>query len=405
MKTLAFSILLLAVLGLSAGANAQDSLNVSRVWQTPIMPTVNAVAVAGNYAYVVTSGLGLCVFNIANPAAPVFMGYCVVQGNAYGVAVSGNYAYVSDGGTRLNVINITNPSAPAIVSFLSCTGNARGVAISGNYLYLADGASGLRVINITNPLAPELSASLNILASSSCYSVTVSGNYAYVGSTGGMQVVNVEYPTYPWPLGSAQGNGTIYGVAVAGNFAYAADSYGLYVIYIANPAMPVPCAAFSLGTTAYGISVTGDYAYVADGANGLGVINTSNPLVPAVAGYYNTSGESRGVVVSGIYAYVADGYYFGIYNISRFVSPPRTPDSLVIQYLQQTQRMQLNWARVLTDTSNNPISISRYTIYRSASPDSVQWDSVGAPVPPDTTMFVDSTATGVNGFYRVKAIK
>jgi hypothetical protein len=310
---------------------------------------------------------------------------------------------VTDNIRRLNVINITDPAAPALAAFLSFPGSAFGVAVSGNFAYLADGNSGLKVINITNPAAPVLTGEFL-----GCYGrgVAISGNYAYVAAgTSGLRVINIANPATPALVGSATLPGHAYGIAVSGNYAYVADGdSGLYVICITNPAAPVTLGSHPL-RLAWGMSVTGDYAYVADFNDGLRVINITNPAAPALAGYYDTPGSSQGVALSGVYAYVADGSYFGIYDISHFVTPPNAPDSLVIQYLPQTQRMQVNWARVLTDTSNHPISVSRYTIYRSASLDSVHWDSVGVPVPPDTTMFVDSMGTGVNGFYRVKAIK
>ena len=84
-------------------------------------------------------------------------------------------------------------------------------------------------------------------------------------------------------------------------------------------------------------------------------------------------------------------------------SAPQAPDSLVIQYLASSGFIQLNWAPVLTDTSGSPVDINRYVVYRTLNPDSTQWDSIGTPDPPDTTVFIDFSATGFRAFYIVKA--
>ncbi len=51
---------------------------------------------AGRYLYV-ASGYGLRVLDVANPAAPVSVGFYDTPGTANGVAVAGDYVYVADG--------------------------------------------------------------------------------------------------------------------------------------------------------------------------------------------------------------------------------------------------------------------------------------------------------------------
>ena len=58
------------------------------------------------------------------------------------VAVAGSYAYVADWFGGLRVINVANPAAPIEVGFYDTPGNASGVAVAGSYAYVADSEAG-----------------------------------------------------------------------------------------------------------------------------------------------------------------------------------------------------------------------------------------------------------------------
>ena len=114
---------------------------------------VEAVAVAGGYAYFADSGNGLRVIDVGDPVAPVQVGYCDIQGRASGVAVAGGYAYIASGDLR--VIDVTDPAAPVEVGYYHTPGSARNVAVDSSHAYVADGSRGLRVIDVENPTHPK----------------------------------------------------------------------------------------------------------------------------------------------------------------------------------------------------------------------------------------------------------
>ena len=136
-------------------------------------------------------------------------------------------------------------------------------------------------------------------------------------------------------------------------------------------------------------------------------MNISDPASPYEVGHYDTPGSAKGVAVVGCRAYVADYVNFGIYDISYFAPcpPPIAPDSLTILYVPDTQDFRLSWAPVLHDTAGSPVQVNHYVVFRGPTPDSVG-DSIGAPTPPDTTVFIDTTAfsIGAKFFYQVKAV-
>jgi hypothetical protein len=112
------------------------------------------------------------------------------------------------------------------------------------------------------------------------------------------------------------------------------------------------------------------------------------------------------VVVNGCRAYVAECFYFRVYDISYFTPcperVPRAPDSLTVRYDSESNHCILNWASVRFDTSGAALSIDRYLITRTTA-GITYW--IGDPSPPDTTIFIDSTAIEREAYYEVKAVK
>lgn len=327
-------------------------------------------------------------------------------GYAQAVAVSGVYAYVADGNGGLRIINISNPGSPTLAGFCAwLTCSVAGVAVRGNYAYLADDNRGLYIVDISNPASPTLAGSWPYIEMGA-FRVVVSGVYAYIASyMNGLWIFNISNPSNPFLIANNPCD-PVLGVAVSGNYAYLAENDGLRIMDISMPQLPRPVSFYNTPGEPTGVVVTGAYAYVTDGSSGLRVLNISNPASPTLAGFYNTQGYTLAVAVSGCRGYVADYTHFGIYDISYFQpcpAPPQRVDSLVVQYQADADRVLLNWAAVTADTNGNAVDVSRYVVYRADGVNAVVWDSVGVPVPADTTVFFDSTNAG-RRFYYVKAV-
>jgi hypothetical protein len=75
------------------------------------MGYANAVAVAGNYAYVADDWNGLLIMDITNPSAPAFAGkYNIGSASSLDVAVAGNYVYIAGWVTGLSILNVEKPA-------------------------------------------------------------------------------------------------------------------------------------------------------------------------------------------------------------------------------------------------------------------------------------------------------
>jgi len=146
---------------------------------------------------------------------------------------------------------------------------------------------------------------------------------AFVGSGGGIYVLDVSVPAFPVKLSEIGTRGLVQGLCYLNNRLYVADvAAGLRIISVSDPAHPVEVGYCDTPGNALGVAVIGDYAYVADGVDGLRVISVTDPAHPAEVGYYDTPGYAYGVAVIGDYAYVAADLY-GLRVIS--VADPANP--------------------------------------------------------------------------------
>lgn len=247
---------------------------------TLAIPGIRGIAVIGTTAYV-TDGSNLKIVDVANPAAPAITGSVVINavagGSANSVAISGAYAYVMDG-INLTVVNIANPAAPMIAATLPIkpVGGVPGagmIAISGTTAYVTDRVSSLTAVNIATPTAPVISAT--IATNSAPHQLAISGNYVYVQTGVGADIVNFTVPTGPVIAGNVPVSGA---VAVNGSYLYMCGGVqgGAKFFDISVPASPKLMG--SIGGTPLGggvctsLSTNGNSAYTTDDWGNLNII-------------------------------------------------------------------------------------------------------------------------------------
>ena len=136
-----------------------------------------SVAVAGNYAYI-TTGYGLQIANVVNPAAPTEVARFESTGALQEVAVAGNYAYATSYNTGLHIINVANPAAPVEVGHFDTPVSA--LAVFNHHAYVQYNNGLLVTINVANPAVPVEVATF--APPFSWVGLTVSGNYVYLAS-------------------------------------------------------------------------------------------------------------------------------------------------------------------------------------------------------------------------------
>lgn len=198
---------------------------------------------------------------------------------------------------------------------------AYSVTLEGDYAYIGT-TTGVAILNIANPASIEKLASIDTLRDSRC---VVLGRYAYVSSASadqGLIVIDVSDRARPRVLGRHRGPAGYSEVQVSGRYAYAVPSTGgLDVIDISQPAQPWLVGSVSWAGTAGRVRLTGRTAYVSRGEGGVRIVDVSEAASPRVVG--EVAIEGRGGLITLVNGHLAVATERGVclYDISA----PRTP--------------------------------------------------------------------------------
>ena len=318
------------------------SLQIARAWTEPTGAppggNVSAPLNVGSDAQYKSGALGVGgAFEVGSDAH-----LAVLNGEVGIGTTTPQEKLVLDGGNFLQTANnpihvsaINDDSTKALLL-------AKGVYISGKYAYIAS-SEGLEILDISDPANPTHVGAIFdntslLLAGSN--DIHVSGKYAYIASVEGVEIIDVSNPNSPTHKGSIFDG--ICGASctllfpqkiyVSGKYAYVSSSEGLEILDISDPANPTHAGAiFNDSSTIMGdgMYISGKYAYMTDeDDDGVGIINISDPANPTQVGQItdNSDRALRGalnIYVSGKYAYVTSFTEHGLEIID--ISDPANP--------------------------------------------------------------------------------
>jgi len=232
------------------------------------------------------------IFNVVNPASPVFTGKIKTPGDPkavyYGaITISGTptgHIYVSNAGSApgMSAINVSVPAAPITSAFLPALAAVSGIAYTPFYsngkVFIAYGSAGLRIIDVSSPSSPSLLSTVALSGDSRA--VVVGGNYAYV----------------------------------------AARDSGVHIINVINAASPVKIKTIKT-PRARGVATNGTILCVAASDSGMGLIDISDPANASVISYTGSSVYGENVTVNGNIAGLTDYGQITFYDITTLTVP------------------------------------------------------------------------------------
>jgi hypothetical protein len=154
------------------------------------------VAIRGDLAYV-AGGNGLRIVDLADPTGPKTVGTWAGWGWAEAIAVAGDYAYLTESSSGLAIIDVSDPAEPVLAGLLPLD-FVSGLCVSPPYVFLATGW-GLVVVDASDPTIP---IGMGIFGPSLGRSPALHGSVLY-GSRGfdGIVAVDVSNPLEPDLLG------------------------------------------------------------------------------------------------------------------------------------------------------------------------------------------------------------
>jgi len=171
-----------------------DGIGDLRVWRATYSPSYDlwfgnqlsspstpgsarGIAKEDTLVFLAMEEVGLAIFDVSTPGAPVEIGHVDTPGEARAIAVHGGYAYIADWRQGLAVVDVSDPTDPAIVGSASTDGNAEGVFYRDGEVFVADHAGGLVVFDVTDPSAP---ARADYYETPFANAVWVTDEYVYV---------------------------------------------------------------------------------------------------------------------------------------------------------------------------------------------------------------------------------
>jgi hypothetical protein len=148
-----------------------DGIGDLRVWRATYSPSYDlwfgnqlsspstpgsarGIAKEDTLVFLAMEEVGLAIFDVSTPGAPIEIGHVDTPGEARAIAVHGGYAYIADWRQGLAVVDVSDPTDPAIVGSASTDGNAEGIFYRDGEVFVADHAGGLVVFDVTDPSAP-----------------------------------------------------------------------------------------------------------------------------------------------------------------------------------------------------------------------------------------------------------
>jgi hypothetical protein len=260
----------------------------------------------GNRAYIAHDDLGLVIYDITTPTAPVKLG-SYVTANVLEVRVVGTTAYVAASTTGLHVVDVSNPASPAFVGGVDPPGTATGLDVSGGHAYLASGSAGLHVISLAVPSSPAVVGTLDTAGSAA--DVRVTGTVAFVADGANLRAIDVSIPATPTQISAVTVSSA--SVVLSGNTAYVANNRSVRPVDITTP------ASMSLGTAALphaeveDLFLSGTTLCAADKTMGVRRYDVTTPLTLVPLSDYLSVPELVDIELAGDYVF---GNYDVVYN-------------------------------------------------------------------------------------------
>lgn len=257
-------------------------------------------------------GEGLLIFDVKDPASPVFVRNVPLEGSLEKVVVQGNYAYLVCGFQGLTIMDITNPFEPVKVDHYSTAGYAQDVYVSGDDLYLIDRENGVLIIQLKDGKDPTLISKIILPAKYSSGNDPVngverSGSILYVTSRPYFYIFNIATPEKPVKVGEMElsvGEDLL----VRDQLLYAMElGKTVHIFSITNPEKLKEITTLELPITCEQMQLCGDRLLFANGEKGaIEIYDVSSPEAPKALGSYESS-QLTGFIGNGEYLYTLKG--------------------------------------------------------------------------------------------------
>jgi len=297
-----------------------DEQNPVRLSWTPI--PLNDFALQDSLVYTISGDNLFRIYNITNPASPVFRGSCSDSGDL--VSVAGNAAFIG-GRWGLYVIDVANPTSPHRIG--SWGSAIEQVEARGHLCYVTTfnpNVPGEITFHVLDVAVPSLPYQIGALDSVGGYGVYLVDTLAFCSGDADLirfSIVSVADSTRPYALSAIDQGGWGMGMWTSGLAQAAFGAFhwgGLYVFDTRNTSNPVRDTFLLDADAAVDVYIDNDRAYVADQMSGLKILDVRDPARPTTLGAYDSGGQfphMSSVVTRDSFAFV-DWFWFRVVDVS-----------------------------------------------------------------------------------------
>jgi len=253
-------------------------------------------------------------FDVTNLNFPILKGQLNIETGLGAIAVQGNYAYVvEDPSSDFFIVNITSDTTPVRMSKITLPGGSgRSIFVSGNYAYVGTTTGLIKeffIIDISNPLLPIVKSSVDIPGDVN--GITVLGGIAYLATSdpaGEMTIYDVSIPTGPSfrskynPSGTTMPGKSIFAESTDRIYLGRSGSGGMMdfeyqVIDGTNPYVPTYVTSKGILNSVLGLRVSGALTFMVVGVanNEFQVYRTDPNNVVSFYGNLNITNVASGI--------------------------------------------------------------------------------------------------------------
>jgi hypothetical protein len=225
---------------------------------TPAFPM--SIAIDNNYAFF---GGGMTPYfmiaDISDINFPVQKGITYsLSGTSGQISIKGNYAFMTTTSDTLYSIDISDKTNPTVVGKLNVGSSPRGIAIKGNYAYVGT-TGGLKVVDISNSINMNV---VNTFGSGYSYlDSDLPNNRLFVSKTNGFDVIDIFNPTVPSPLFQGIGGNSSGSIAYKDGYAFQTGSSVVSVFQIGS-ASATYLSSFNVSEQVIGVTAKDSVFYL-----------------------------------------------------------------------------------------------------------------------------------------------
>lgn len=224
--------------------------------------TGNITGIDAHSSYLVTAELdnGIRLFNISNPDTVIVKNQLITAGRAWNVKISGNIVYVADN-DGAQIVSISGDNLSSITRIAISSGLVKDIDEYNSVLYILD-INGVTAYNVSQPNAPVYIGRFDGFTGQ-CQSVSVYGNYVFVGTTSEIQMLSHDVDSSLAIFSSQLGFTGVYATTPV-VFACQGGSGGqVYAFDYSSGDSLAVLDSYTIDELAYDVAYRDNYVYVA----------------------------------------------------------------------------------------------------------------------------------------------